>query len=162
MSTVLPGWRLRFMRAHDIRRVREIECALYMYPWAAELFSDCLQSGCDCRVGETGGDLYCYGILSVHGEDAHLMNLAVRPDFQGRGHGRRLLRHMQRRALSLGATSMLLEVRPSNARALNLYLSAGYRRAGVRCTYYPAPWGKENAYLLRCHLKPIALPRSVT
>ena len=154
MSAVLSGLRLRFMRERDLRAVCAIEHVLYLYPWSTRIFRKSLEGGHDCRVGEWADrGIHCYGVMSVYGEEAHLMNIAVCPEFQGKGYGRRLLQCMQRLALRRDATQMLLEVRPSNLRALNLYLSMGYRRVGVRRTYYPAPWGNEDAYLLRRFLE---------
>jgi len=41
----------------------------------------------------------------------------------------------------------MLEVRPSNIRAINCYSSAGFNEIGCRKDYYPAPNGKEDALL---------------
>ena len=47
-----------------------------------------------------------------------------------------------------GAGTLLLEVRPSNERALALYRHFGFSQIGVRRGYYPASLGREDALVL--------------
>ena len=51
-------------------------------------------------------------------------------------------------ARSAGASTLLLEVRPSNEGALSLYRHFGFRQIGVRRGYYPAQGGREDALVL--------------
>jgi [ribosomal protein S18]-alanine N-acetyltransferase len=48
--------------------------------------------------------------------------------------------------------TLLLEVRPSNSAAIQLYHSVGFNEIGVRKNYYPAPQGREDALMLALHL----------
>ena len=64
------------------------------------------------------------------------------------GFGARLLRHAMAVARDRGANTLLLEVRPSNTRALELYEHFGFVRIGVRKGYYPAHEGREDAHVL--------------
>lgn len=59
-------------------------------------------------------------LLNVH-------DLAVLPDFRGRGIGRALLRAAEARALGRGCSKLTLEVREDNARARGLYRALGFR-----------------------------------
>jgi ribosomal protein S18 acetylase RimI-like enzyme len=46
---------------------------------------------------------------------------------------------------------VLLEVRPSNERAIGIYRGRGFVQIGVRRNYYPAPAGtREDAIIMRC------------
>ena len=47
-----------------------------------------------------------------------------------------------------GARTLLLEVRPSNEKALALYRHYGFRQIGVRRGYYPAEGGREDALVM--------------
>lgn len=58
-------------------------------------------------------------LLNIH-------DLAVLPDYRGRGIGRRLLEATHRRAAELGCCKVTLEVREDNHRAQGLYRSLGY------------------------------------
>jgi ribosomal-protein-alanine N-acetyltransferase len=50
----------------------------------------------------------------------------------------------------MGAESVLLEVRPSNERALAVYRRFGFAEIGRRKGYYPAHEGKrEDAIVMR-------------
>ena len=49
--------------------------------------------------------------------------------------------------------SVMLEVRPSNLRALAIYERYGYTRIGMRRDYYPAAHNaRENAIVMRVPL----------
>ena len=72
----------------------------------------------------------------------------MRPEFQGQGLGRRALRALLDKASQYGVETMFLEVRPSNAPALRLYLSEGFNEVGTRRDYYPAHKGREDAVVL--------------
>jgi ribosomal-protein-alanine N-acetyltransferase len=82
----------------------------------------------DVLVGYAGA--WCY-----EGE-AHIMNLAVAPDFRRQGIGEALLMELLRRTMEAGADLAYLEVRPSNRRAIALYRKLGFTEAGRRARYY--------------------------
>lgn len=59
-----------------------------------------------------------------------LCNVVVRPDFQGRGIGRKLTQAAIKEARALGAAGILLQVRENNAPAFHLYRDLGFRPVG--------------------------------
>ena len=150
MSAVLeqPAVRVRPMTEADLVTVMAIERAAYEFPWTEGIFRDCLRVGYCCWVLEEAGVLRGYGIMSVGGGEAHLLNLCIAPEVQRRGLGRRLLRHLLALARYHGASTVLLEVRKSNRRALRLYRGMGFREIGLRRDYYPAAQGREDALVL--------------
>jgi ribosomal-protein-alanine N-acetyltransferase len=79
-------------------------------------------------------------------DQAHINNLAVRPELRGRGLGLQMLEAVIGEARRLGAESLALEVRRSNVAAQRLYKRAGFRENGVRKSYYTQP--VEDALLL--------------
>ena len=79
-------------------------------------------------------------------DQAHINNLAVRPELRGRGLGIQMLEAVIAEAKRLGAGSLALEVRRSNIAAQRLYKRAGFREDGVRKSYYTQP--VEDALLL--------------
>lgn len=90
-----------------------------------------------------------YAFLSVGAGEAHLLNLAVAPEFQNRGVGRALLAYVLQKGEQMGLERMFLEVRPSNHAAINLYDEAGFNEIGRRPGYYPAPNGtREEAIVM--------------
>lgn len=140
---------IRPMQPADIDAVVRIEEAAYDFPWTAGIFRDCLRIGYDCSVHLAGERIVGYLILSYGGGEAHVLNLAVLPEAQNAGHGRRLLRRALRQSARYGAGALFLEVRPSNRAAVHLYRSEGVRGVGRRRDYYPSDDGREDALVLR-------------
>jgi [ribosomal protein S18]-alanine N-acetyltransferase len=79
-------------------------------------------------------------------DQAHINNLAVRPELRRQGLGIQMLEAVIAEAQRLGAGSLALEVRRSNIAARRLYNKAGFREDGVRKSYYTQP--VEDALLL--------------
>ena len=79
-------------------------------------------------------------------DQAHINNLAVRPELRGRGLGLQMLGGVIVEAQRMGAASLALEVRRSNVAAQHLYLRAGFREEAVRQSYYTQP--VEDALIL--------------
>ena len=146
----LPKPLLRRMRTSDLDAIMGIEVRAYRYPWTRGIFQDCLRVGYSCWVYEDtqSGELIAYGVMTFAVDECHLMNITVRPELQGQGIGRRLLRDLVEMSRLAGAVKVLLEVRPSNAAALELYRSEGFEQVGTRKNYYPAEAGREDAYVL--------------
>ncbi|HEY5638298.1 MAG TPA: ribosomal protein S18-alanine N-acetyltransferase [Burkholderiales bacterium] len=140
---------LASMRAADLDEVVAIEAAIYTHPWSRGNFADSLASGYACTVwregGREDGALLAYCVVMVGAGDAHLLNLSVAANAQRRGYGGTLLGWILRDAREAGASTLFLEVRPSNTGAQALYRRFGFRLAGVRRGYYPAHGGREDA-----------------
>jgi ribosomal-protein-alanine acetyltransferase len=73
-------------------------------------------------------------------------NVVVAPEKRNRGIGIKIIRDLLRQAQVAGATSVLLEVRESNAQARRLYEKLGFSQQGRRSNYYHEP--EEDALLL--------------
>jgi ribosomal-protein-alanine N-acetyltransferase len=99
------------------------------------------------------GDLAGYFLLLYAVDEAHLLDVAVAAERQGEGLGRWLLDKASLRSRENGMRSVLLEVRPSNERALLVYRQYGFAEIGRRKGYYPAHEGKrEDAIVMRLEL----------
>jgi len=140
--------KLRPMRGADLDRVMEIEPVIYTHPWTRGNFDDSLKAGYSCWVIDCGGSVAGYGVLMNGVREAHLLNLSVAVEWQGRGLGRYLLEQFVRIARESDAVQMFLEVRPSNEAARRLYVDAGFREITVRRGYYPSRRGREDAILM--------------
>ncbi len=140
--------RLRPMREADVSGVLAVEESAYPYPWSEGIFQDCLRVGYCCWVWEEGEQVAGYGIMSVGAGEAHILNLCVGDGYRGNGLGRRMLTHLLQLARRHRAEAAFLEVRPSNAVAVELYESAGFHQVGERRNYYPAKGGREDALIM--------------
>ncbi len=128
--------------------VMEIERQAYPFPWSDGIFNDCIRSGYYAVVLETDDRVRAYGVMSSGAGEAHVLNVCVHPAERGRGLGRELLHLMEAEALRRKADMLLLEVRPSNTVAINLYESMGFNEIGLRKNYYPAAGGREDALVM--------------
>jgi ribosomal-protein-alanine N-acetyltransferase len=139
------------MTEADIDEVLSVEEAVYPHPWSRGNFQDSLSSGYHAWVlRDQGGVMLGYFLLMAIVDEAHLLNLAVSAEMQGQGLGRFLLNQSVACARGLGMESVLLEVRPSNARALEIYRRYGFTGIGRRKGYYPAANGqREDAIVMR-------------
>jgi len=150
MSAVLddPVFEFRPMVEDDLDRILEIERRAYVFPWSNKIFQDCLSVGYCSWVLECSGNIIAYGVMSIIVDECHILNLCVSPDEQNNGIGQMLLEDLLEVARSHGAEIAFLEVRPSNTKALNLYINAGFNEVGTRKDYYPAESGREDALIL--------------
>lgn len=142
----------RPMLETDLDQVFENETRAYQFPWTRGNFRDCLAAFHECRVMLSDADIVGHGILSFAAGEAHLLNVCVRRDRQGNGHGRALVAHMLDRARSRRAEVVFLEVRLSNLVAIHLYRSLGFNEIGLRKGYYPAQAGHEDAQIMALDL----------
>jgi ribosomal-protein-alanine N-acetyltransferase len=139
------------MELQDVDDVLALEQTVFPHPWSRNNFIDSLASGYDAWVLRDGhGTLAGYFLLMPAVDEAHLLDVAVAEEVQGTGMGHYLLDKVAARARGLGMESVLLEVRPSNLRALAVYRRYGYIEIGRRRAYYPAHEGKrEDAIVMR-------------
>jgi ribosomal-protein-alanine N-acetyltransferase len=132
----------------DLDAIMAIEQRAYTHPWTRGIMRDCLRVGYCCWLYESQGRVDAYGVLSTSADEAHILNLTVRPECQGQGLGRKMLTQMLRLAARHGADTVFLEVRPSNLPAIALYHKMGFNEIGVRKGYYPDRDGREDALVL--------------
>ena len=138
---------LRRMRATDLPVVREIDALCLPRPWSAGIWRGELESphALYLVVEEGGGISGHIGVRHVLGE-LHVTTIAVRPERRRRGHARALISAAL--AAYPEARCVHLEVRPTNAAAVTLYESLGFRKTGRRARYY----GDEDALLMTLDL----------
>jgi len=152
MSGVLMTDRyLSPMTESDLDEVAVIERLAYEFPWSRGNFEDSLRNGYyGLCMRHVTGTLIGYCVLMPVVDEMHLLNLCVAPQAQGAGAGLGMLREAVRIARSQGLEGLLLEVRPSNHRAIRLYEQFGFVTIGRRKNYYPARHhSREDALVMR-------------
>jgi ribosomal-protein-alanine N-acetyltransferase len=142
------------MTVADVDDVTSLENHVFPHPWSRGNFVDSLASGYDAWVvRDPLGELVGYFLLMYAYDEAHLLDVAVAAERQGEGLGRYLLDKAVHRARENAMESILLEVRPTNARALQVYVKYGFAEIGRRKGYYPAHEGqREDAIVMRYQL----------
>jgi len=139
------------MAQADIDEVLALEQSVFPHPWSRANFVDSLASGYDAWVlRDAHGTLAGYFLVMFAVDEAHLLDVAVAAGRQRSGLGRHLLDRVVARSIEHGMESILLEVRPSNERALAVYKKYGFAEIGRRKGYYPAHEGqREDAIVMR-------------
>jgi [ribosomal protein S18]-alanine N-acetyltransferase len=99
---------------------------------------------------EAQRQIVAYGGLWHIAGEGHISTIATHPDWRGHGFGEIALAGMVRRALTLDAEYVVLEVRVSNAIAQKLYQKYEFRTFAVKPRYYRN--NNEDAYDMRLDL----------
>ncbi len=133
---------LRPMRPEDLTRVVEIEKAGFRHPWSRELLERELGHAWSTillAIEEDEGaaeQIIGYVVFWLVHDEIHVLNIATALEARRRGVGRTLMRAAHDHGRRRGAAVATLEVRRSNASAIELYRSLGYRHVGIRPNDY--------------------------
>jgi ribosomal-protein-alanine N-acetyltransferase len=136
------------MRRRHIPSVLRIEARVYPRPWSAGLFlSELAQKGSRTYiVARHRGRVVGYAGLMLLGDEGHITNIAVDPDFHRRAVGTRMLLTLMDSARERGSRAVTLEVRRGNLGAQTMYKMFGFQTVGVRRGYYVETG--EDAYIM--------------
>ena len=118
--------------------------------WSASEFETLIKSPHCFVVSESHG----FALGRVVAEEAELLTIAVEPEAQGRGIGKRCLAKFHAEAANRDAVSAFLEVAADNLSALSLYKSSGWKESGRRAGYY----ARHNAPAIDALLMTRSLP----
>jgi [ribosomal protein S18]-alanine N-acetyltransferase len=138
---------IKTLRLADLTDVEEIERRAYVTPWSRSMFASELGKPTSVCLGAFEGDqLVGYVVNSRYVDAWHVMNVAVDPDYQGRGIATRLLERLFELTADDGRDGYTLEVRVSNADAISLYEKLGFEARGLRRGYYTD--NREDALIM--------------
>jgi len=128
---------LRLAEPRDVPAISAIEKAAFPCPWPERAL-----------YGEIENDLATFKILSLEGrvagyydlwicaDEAHLLNVAVAAWERRRGYGATMVKDAIEEAGRRGCRRVVLEVRPSNRAAVNLYEKFGFKKVARQARYY--------------------------
>ncbi|MGZ9713145.1 ribosomal protein S18-alanine N-acetyltransferase [Glaciimonas sp. GNP009] len=153
-DTLLSPFSFMPMSIDDLEEVVEIENRVYSHPWTHGNFVDSIAHGYQCwTLRHANQELLGYFFMMYVVDEAHLLNISVHANYQGRGIGMQLLDKVALLAREHAMASVLLEVRPSNPRAIVIYQRFGFIEIGRRPSYYPAAGNqREDAIVMRLSL----------
>ena len=140
---------LRNLKLRDLGAIERIERRSYPTPWSRSMFAGELTKSSSVCLGayDTETDrLVAYLIISRYVDAWHVMNVAVAPDYRGRGIATRLLERLFELTAGDGRRGYTLEVRVSNRSAIRLYEKLGFKARGVRRGYYTD--NREDAVIM--------------
>jgi ribosomal-protein-alanine N-acetyltransferase len=145
--------RIRRAWPADAPVLAALERRCFPDPWSTESFREALGSpGVVALIREDDGEVTGYLLGREILGTGEVLNLAVAPERRRQGIGRALLEQAIEEIVARGGHEVFLEVRASNAAALELYQSMGFVLSGRRRHYYREP--KEDALVLRAPVGP--------
>ena len=137
------------MKTEHLDAVAELERSCFTVPWSRNALAEELDNQCAAFLvalePETEKVIGYAGLL-VAADEGYITNVAVDPSRRRQGVAAQLLQVFDNFARGNQLAFLTLEVRPSNAAAIALYESFGFRQAGRRKNYYDLP--KEDALIL--------------
>jgi ribosomal-protein-alanine N-acetyltransferase len=127
---------IRRLTYADLPQIIAIERRAFPTPWSLAMFVLELSKPAGvCLAALRDGQMLGYLICSRYDTVWHIMNVAVDPAYRRTGIATAMLADLLRRIDGHGAR-FTLEVRESNAGAIELYERFGFRAAGRRRRYY--------------------------
>lgn len=137
----------------DLDAVAELEVLVFPDPWPASLFAT--EVGQPNRfqrlVFAPSGELAAYLFAAWQVDELHILKVATHPRYQGRGLATALLQAAREETERRRGAGLILEVRVSNRRAIELYRHLGYQVVGRRPRYYQ---NGEDALVMFCTVRP--------
>ncbi len=127
----------RQMTPEDAAGVELVEKASFAVPWSREAFwQEAASERAFYLLVLEDERIIGYAGTWIILDEAQITNVAIAPEYRGQGIGSQLMKELICQVKARGATAMTLEVRPSNAPAIALYTSFGFRDTGRRPGYY--------------------------
>lgn len=141
----------RMMKVSDIDMVHKVEVDSFSDPWTKNAFKREMKNNMAryivCVDSVDGNEVVIGYIGSWYIiDEAHINNVAISPDYRGKGYGRQMMEYFIDMCRKDMINAITLEVRRSNEVAQNLYKSMGFVPAGVRKEYYSD--NREDAIIM--------------
>jgi len=138
------------LTADALDGVAELEKLCFSQPWSKKslelLLNDGIGVGMVCRQD---GIVCAYGGMMCAVDEGQITNVATHPDFRRKGFARAVVEALIKYAKNNHLDSISLEVRESNAAAISLYSSFGFKIEGKRKDFYTKPVEAALVMVLR-------------
>jgi ribosomal-protein-alanine N-acetyltransferase len=147
------------MTEHDLLEVVALEEMCNLSPWGWNAYHTELQSVANSLMlvardtssrSEAEHAIVGFIVARELADEIHINNVAVKPEFRGRGIGRMLMKTALAWGRERNARQAVLEVRAGNDTAHQLYRGCGFEVIGRRRRYYKSP--VEDALLMAVSL----------
>ena len=135
------------MTAAHTARLAELEKLCFSEPWSENALLEEIDNPAAYFVTAVEGEeILGYGGMHTVVGESYIDNIAVFPQYRGRGAGRAVTQALIEKAKENDGAFITLEVRASNTPAITLYTSLGFETAGVRKRFYTDP--EEDAVIM--------------
>ncbi|MGE5257336.1 MAG: ribosomal protein S18-alanine N-acetyltransferase [Hyphomicrobiales bacterium] len=153
----MARWHLTPAAPADIESLTALESRCFRWPWGRLSFEGEFSSGDGgslvARTASSAGpeEVIAYLFYRFIVDEVHIFRIAVDPEWRRQGIGARLVRECLHTARSRGVNAAVLEVRPSNVEAIELYRKFGFQVVATRPGYYSD--SREDALILKLEMK---------
>lgn len=128
------------MSHQDLDEVARLEKLSFSDPWSKRSFEDELTNRFSIPlVVKSGTRIVGYACLWHIYEQMEIANIAVSPEFRGKGVGSTMMKRVLEVAKEKGCRSIILSVRKSNSAAISLYRRFGFAELERKKRYYRLP-----------------------
>ncbi len=93
--------------------------------------------GADCLVAESNSQICGFCITMEHNANAYIVTIDVLAAFRKRGIGTALIVEAEKRLAAASVRRIALDTAVDNLSAIAFWQKHGYRKIGVRKSYYP-------------------------
>lgn len=135
----MENFKIEKLSSSHLDDIMEIEKSCYgAHHWSRSSFASEINNPCASYLVAVNDDNKAVGYMGVWRifDEAHVTNLAVHPNYQGKGLAHFLILSSLDVCYEDKIKYMTLEVRKSNERARFVYESFGFKSLGVRKKYY--------------------------
>lgn len=140
------SYEIRRVKALDIGGICAVERACFHDPYPPAFLSDLIEGQQDhFFVATNDGEIIGYAVATAHGEEGHVVSVAVDPRHRRKQMGSALLSAVTDSLTKARVTQIHLEVRKGNAAAVSFYRRLGYQISSEIAHYYA---DGEDAWLL--------------
>lgn len=154
-----PVVEIRWMISRDLPQVTAIEYASFPSWWSEDDFRKVLrQRDCIGLVAVAGFDVVGYIVYELHKKRLHVLNLAVHPDWRGRGIGKQMVDRLKSKlsADRFSRRKIMLEIRERNLPGQLFFRSLGFKAITTFSDFYID--SDEDAYLMEYrHTEPASM-----
>ncbi len=140
---------IKALSSKYINEIVKIENESFISPWPKQVLADYIKrSGFFCNIAVNGNDedVAGYSISTLVYDEIHVFKIAVASCHRRKGVAVELLSDTFSFYEKMGALSVVLEVRTTNAPAIALYRKLGFEILRTRKNYYGR--GKGDAYVM--------------
>ncbi|MEM3642554.1 MAG: GNAT family N-acetyltransferase [Thermoplasmatales archaeon] len=155
-TTTISDLSIRAGSVSDLNEIQEIEIRAFgVHAYSPEEIRNMLESSITyiCEInGKAVG--YASAYFTNVGKVGHIESIAVHPEFQGMGIGKKLMVAIESEAGRRGCYKVILETFEKNEKAIRLYLKMGYRIKRILKGYYSIPYeGSVDAIRMEKDIK---------
>lgn len=144
------------MTFDDLEDILNIEKLSFPSPWTRSQFEQEIKNPLSNKftaklIHDETAITAAYIIFWAVANEAHILNIAVHPEFQRRGIAKMFINFAIGRMKKQQVREVFLEVRRSNIPAQKLYEGFGFQKIGIRKGYYEN--NREDAIVMALSIK---------